>query len=160
MSAGRCRADDRISSGARGRCRPATGIALEPQSPFKSRGGAARLLGAMRYSYDGLRAALRDEAAFRQELALSAVLVPLALWLPLVPVERLLLIGSLGLVLVVELLNSAIESAVDRVGAERHTLSKRAKDLGSAAVMLSLLLAAGTWLTLLWPLATAWARGA
>jgi len=111
----------------------------------------------MRYSSAGLLAAWRDEAAFRQELGLCALLVPLALWLPLPPTERLMLIGSLVLVLIVELLNSAIEAAVDRMGVERHALSKKAKDLGSAAVMLALLLAAATWGVLLWPLLTAWA---
>jgi diacylglycerol kinase (ATP) len=131
---------------------------LDSDSPFKSRGGPARLLGAVRYSFDGVRSALRDEAAFRQELALCAVAVPLALWLPVTPLERLLMIGSLGLVLVVELLNSAIEAVVDRIGLERHVLSKRAKDLGSAAVMLSLVLAGATWLTLLWPLIRAWSQ--
>jgi diacylglycerol kinase (ATP) len=97
-------------------------------------------------------AAWRDEAAFRQELAACALLVPLALWLPVAPLERVALIGSLVLVLVVELLNSAIEAAVDRVGVERHALAKKAKDLGSAAVMLSLTFAAITWAVLLWPL--------
>lgn len=125
---------------------------MSTDSPFKSRGGLRRLVGAVRYSVSGLREAWRNEAAFRQEAAACAVLVPLAIWLPVTPLERLLLIGSLGLVLLVELLNSAIEAAVDRVGVERHALSGRAKDLGSAAVMLSLLLAAGTWATVLWPL--------
>jgi diacylglycerol kinase (ATP) len=83
-----------------------------------------------------------------------ALLVPLAFWLPVTPLERVLLIGSLVLVLVVELLNSAIEAVVDRVGTERNDLAKKAKDLGSAAVMLSLLLVATTWGVLLWPLLT------
>ena len=113
----------------------------------------------MRYSAAGLRAAWRDEAAFRQELAVCALLAPLALWLPLPPTERLMLIGCLVLVLVAELLNSAIEAAVDRTGTERHPLSKKAKDLGSAAVMLALLLAAATWCVLLWPLLMALTGG-
>jgi len=113
----------------------------------------------MRYSAAGLRAAWRDEAAFRQELAVCALLVPLALWLPLPPTERLMLIGCLVLVLVAELLNSAIEAAVDRTGTEPHLLSKKAKDLGSAAVMLALLLAATTWCVLLWPLLVALTGG-
>jgi diacylglycerol kinase (ATP) len=121
-------------------------------SPYKSRGGLRRLVGALRYSIAGLREAWRIEAAFRQEAVACAVLVPVAFWLPVSPLERLALLGSLGLVLVVELLNSAIEAAVDRVGVERHALSGRAKDLGSAAVMLSLLLAAGAWATVVWPL--------
>ena len=95
------------------------------QSPFKSRGGLARLLGALRYSVAGLRHAVRVEHAFRQEVILFAVAVPVAWLLPVSPLERLLLIGSLGLVLIVELLNSAIEATVDRVGAERHPLSAR-----------------------------------
>jgi len=85
---------------------------------------------------------------------LCAALVPVAIWLPVTPIERLILIGSLVLVLVVELLNSAIEAVVDRVGVERHALSGQAKDLGSAAVMLSLGLAGAAWLTVLWPLLT------
>ena len=125
---------------------------MPTDSPFKSRGGLGRLPGALRYSIAGFREAWRNEAAFRQEAAACAVLVPLALWLPVTPLERLALIGSLGLVVVVELLNSAIEAAVDRVGVERHALSGRAKDLGSAAVMLSLLLAVGSWATVVWPL--------
>jgi diacylglycerol kinase (ATP) len=103
--------------------------------------------------------AWRDEAAFRQELAACALLVPLALWLPVSPLERVMLIGSLGLVLVVELLNSAIEAVVDRIGIEHHALAKKAKDLGSAAVMLSLLLATTTWALLLWPLLRAQVGG-
>ena len=122
------------------------------ESPFKSRGGAHRLVAACRYSIDGLRAAWRAEAAFRQELALCVVLAPIALWLPISALETLALLGVLVLLLVVELLNSALEAVVDRVGLERHDLSKRAKDLGSAAVMLVLLLAGTTWATVLWPL--------
>ena len=119
-------------------------------SPFKSRGGAQRLLAATRYSISGLKAAWRDEAAFRQELAACAVLMPLALWLPVSLLERIALLGVLVLVLIVELLNSAVEAAVDRVGVERHELAKRAKDLGSAAVMIALLFAATTWGVVLW----------
>jgi diacylglycerol kinase (ATP) len=120
---------------------------------FKSRGGIARIAAATRYSLDGLRAAWRDEAAFRQELALCALLVPIALWLPVSAFERLALVGVLLVLLIVELLNSALEAVVDRVGIERHELSKRAKDLGSAAVMVTLALVALTWATVLWPLA-------
>ncbi len=125
---------------------------MSTPNPFKSRGGAQRLAAATRYSLDGLRAAWRGEAAFRQELAVCAVAVPIALWLPVPAVHRLALLGVLALLLVVELLNSAIEAAVDRVGPERHELSKRAKDLGSAAVMITLLMCAATWATILWPL--------
>lgn len=105
----------------------------------------------MRFSAQGFGHAWRYEAAFRQELILCAVLVPVALWLGDDGLERLLLIGSCALVLIVELLNSAVEAAIDRVGHERHELSGRAKDLGSAAVFVSLLLAAATWATVLLP---------
>ena len=124
---------------------------MAPVSPFKSRGGLSRLIAAARYSIAGLRAAWRDEASFRQEVALCGVLVPLALWLPVEPLGRLALIGVLVLILIVELLNSALEAVVDRVGFETNALSKQAKDLGSAAVLLCIVLAAATWLTVLWP---------
>jgi len=116
------------------------------------RGGAAglrRLIDATRYSLAGLAAAARHETAFRQELVLAAVLVPLGLWLGASGIERALLAGSVLLVLVVELLNSALETAVDRVSLEDHDLSRRAKDLGSAAVMLALVNAAIVWLLVL-----------
>ncbi|WP_136254133.1 diacylglycerol kinase [Onishia niordana] len=103
-----------------------------------------------RYSIKGLRAAFRNETAFRQELGLCLVLVPLALWLGQTPVEWILLIGSCLLVLIVELVNSAIESVVDRIGPERHELSGRAKDIGSAAVMMALIIAGLTWGLLTW----------
>ncbi|MBI4990433.1 MAG: diacylglycerol kinase [Rhodocyclales bacterium] len=119
-------------------------------SPHKSRGGLKRIWNATLYSRDGLLAAWRHEAAFRQELLLVAPLLPLGLYLGNNGIERALLVGSLLLILIVELLNSAVEAVVDRVSGERHDLSKRAKDLGSAAVMLSLLNAAVVWgLTLL-----------
>ncbi|MDY0013972.1 MAG: diacylglycerol kinase [Rhodocyclaceae bacterium] len=123
----------------------------EPQdaSAFKSRGGLMRIWRAFTYSLDGFKAALVHEAAFRQELALVLVLVPLALWLGDDILERVLLVGSLLQVLIVEILNSAVEAVVDRVSMDRHDLSKRAKDLGSAAVMLSLALAAWVWAGLL-----------
>ena len=107
-----------------------------------------RLINAVRYSLAGFRAAL-SEAAFRQELILALVLIPLGLYLGKTGVERVLLIGSVLLVLIVELLNSAVEAAVDRISTEMHELSKRAKDLGSAAVMLSLVNLAVVWLLLL-----------
>lgn len=107
--------------------------------------GLKRLILATGYSRDGLLAAWRHEAAFRQELLLLVVLGPLGLWLGTGGVEKALLVGSLLLVLIVELLNSAIEAVVDRTGAERHELSGRAKDLGSAAVLISLLLVALVW---------------
>ncbi len=126
---------------------------MASDSPFKSRGGFARIAAAGRNSMDGLRAAWRDEAAFRQELALCAVLVPIALWVPVGSLETLALIGVLAVLLIVELLNSALEAVVDRVGLERHALSKQAKDLGSAAVLIALVLVGATWATVLWPLA-------
>ena len=110
--------------------------------------GLRRLVNAAGYSLAGLKAAL-GEAAFRQELVLALVLVPLGLYLGASGIERALLVGSVLLVLVVELLNSAVEAAVDRVSIELHDLSKRAKDLGSAAVMVSLLNAAAVWLLVL-----------
>ncbi len=125
---------------------------MERRSPFKSRGGFERLQGALRYSINGFRQAWREEAAFRQEVAVCAALLPAALWLPVAPVERIVLIGSLVFVLIIELLNSAIEAVVDRVSFDRHELSKRAKDLGSAAVMLALLMAGASWLAILAPL--------
>ncbi|HYB52010.1 MAG TPA: diacylglycerol kinase [Burkholderiaceae bacterium] len=117
---------------------------------LKGKRGLQRLLNACRYSYDGLRSAWIEEDAFRQELLLGAVLVPVALLLPISPVERLLLIGSIFLVLIVELFNTAIEAAIDRHSFEINPLGKRAKDVGSAAVMLSLLFAAITWVSVLW----------
>lgn len=108
-----------------------------------------RIVDATRYSLAGLAAAFRHEAAFRQELVLAAVFVPLGLVLGADGVERGLLAGSVLLVLVVELLNSAIEAITDRIGSERHELAGRAKDLGSAAVMLSIAMAAAVWLLVL-----------
>jgi diacylglycerol kinase (ATP) len=113
------------------------------------RTGLKRIVNATFFSLAGLRAAWCHEAAFRQECALVAVLTPLALWIGTTAVERALLIGSCGLVLVVELLNSAIEATVDRVGTDHHKLSGRAKDLGSAGVLTSLALAAVIWALIL-----------
>jgi diacylglycerol kinase (ATP) len=112
--------------------------------------GFERLIRATGYSLAGLKSCVRHEAAFRQELALVVAAVPLALWLGEGGVERALLIASLLLVLIVELLNTAVEVVVDRVGVEAHVLSGRAKDLGSAAVMLALVNALVVWLMLLW----------
>ncbi|MDN6180340.1 MAG: diacylglycerol kinase [Halomonas subglaciescola] len=112
--------------------------------------GFAHLLHSTRYSLKGLGAALRHEAAFRQEVAISALLLPVAVWLGQSVTETLLLVGSCVLVLIVELLNSAIESVVDRIGTEHHELSGRAKDIGSAAVMLALAFAGLTWALLTW----------
>lgn len=108
-----------------------------------------RVWRAAGYSFAGLKAALVNEAAFRQELALCVILAPLGLWLGRDGVERSLLVGSLMLVLIVELLNSAIETVVNRIGNEPHELSGRAKDIASAAVFLSLLLVALVWVLVL-----------
>ena len=108
-----------------------------------------RVWRAAGYSVSGLKAALANEAAFRQEMALFVLLAPLGLWLGRNGVERSLLVGSLVLVLVIELLNSAVEAAVNRIGNEPHELSGRAKDIASAAVFLSLLLVALVWVLVL-----------
>jgi diacylglycerol kinase (ATP) len=107
---------------------------------------------ATKNSWSGLVFAVREESAFRQELTLAACLVPLALLLPFGAVERLMLIGSVVMVLIVELLNSSIEAAIDRISVEHHGLSKRAKDYGSAAVTLSLVICVMVWVTLAWRL--------
>jgi diacylglycerol kinase (ATP) len=109
-----------------------------------------RILLAVRCSFMGFAHAWKYEAAFRQEIALTLLLVPLAMLLGRTGVERVILVGSCLLVLIVELLNSAIEAAVDRVGDEHHELSGRAKDLGSAAVFVSLLAVATVWFTVAW----------
>ena len=121
------------------------------ESSHKSKSGMQRIWRATFYSAAGFRAALEHEPAFRQELLLCAGLLPFALWLPLLPTERAILIGSLLLVLVVELLNSAIEAVVDRVSLDNHDLSRRAKDLGSAAVFLSLAIVVVTWILVAGP---------
>jgi diacylglycerol kinase (ATP) len=123
----------------------------EAESPYKSVGGPRRVWNALRYSMRGLAFALRVESAFRQELTLAVILVPAALALALPPLETLALIASVVLVLIVELINSSIESAVDRISLDHHRLSGRAKDLGSAAVFLALLLCLATWLLLAGP---------
>ncbi len=101
--------------------------------------GLPRIIDAVGYSWKGLQAAFKHEAAFRQELILGLVLIPVAIWLGQTAVEYALMFGSLLLVIIVEILNSAIEAVVDRTGNEYHELSGRAKDMGSAAVMLALL---------------------
>ena len=116
---------------------------------LKGKRGLQRLLNATRYSLDGLRAAWAHEDAFRQEVLLAAILIPVALLLRVGVVEKILLIGVVVVVLIVELLNTGIEAAVDRDSFEINPLGKRAKDFGSAAVMLALLLAGGTWIAIL-----------
>lgn len=118
-------------------------------NPQKARKGLNRILHATGYSLQGLRAGW-GETAFRQEALLSFVLLPVSFWLGQNWVEITLLAGSVLLVMIVELLNTCIESAIDRIGPEWHDLSKRAKDMGSAAVLLSLLLALGIWTGALW----------
>lgn len=120
-------------------------------SAFKSKPGLSRLRRALGYSWAGLRAAVRHEAAFRQELALGLPALLLAWWLAPGRWQALALTASVLLVWVVELLNSAIEAVADAVSVERHPLLGRAKDLGSAAVMLCLLLAVITWAVVFWP---------
>jgi len=119
-------------------------------NPHKGRTGLDRVIHATGYSISGLTTAYRGESAFRQEFWVAVVLVPLAFWVGRGWVEVAMLAGSVLLVLIVELLNSAIEAAIDRVSFEWHDLSKRAKDLGSAAVFLSLMLCAGVWGAALW----------
>ena len=113
--------------------------------------GWGRMIYAFGYSMQGFKACFQAEEAFRQELFLLLFLAPLGLWLGATPVERVLLIGCLLMVLIVELLNSAIEAGVDRVGLERHELSARAKDIASAAVFMSMTLAWVTWGLILIP---------
>ena len=113
-------------------------------NPQKNRQGLSRVWHAAGYSLAGLRAGW-NETAFRQEALASVVLVPAAFWLGNSWIETVLLAGTVMGVLIVELLNTGIEAAIDRIGPEWHALSKRAKDMGSAAVLLSLLLCAGTW---------------
>ncbi len=116
-----------------------------PESPHKGKTGLRRILNAFLYSLDGLRAAYRHEDAFRQEVLLAALLLPAAFLVPASGTGRALLVGSVLLVLVVELLNSAVEATVDRISLEDHRLAKRAKDIGSAAVLISLLNVVAVW---------------
>jgi len=118
---------------------------MERQKPR----GFTRFYKAFVASFLGFQGAFREEAAFRQELAFAAVVVPLGLWLGHTGVERALLVAPMLLILVVELVNSAIEATVDRIGFERHTLAGLAKDIGSAAVMTSFVLLAVVWLLVL-----------
>jgi diacylglycerol kinase (ATP) len=115
------------------------------ESPFKGRAGLQRVLNAAGYSWAGLSAAFRHENAFRQEVFLALLLIPLALYLGDSGIERALMIGAVLGVLIVELLNSAVEAAVDRISLEHHHLIKRAKDMGSAAVMIALVNVGVVW---------------
>jgi diacylglycerol kinase (ATP) len=115
------------------------------ESPFKGKTGVIRIVHAFFNSVSGLEDAWRNESAFRQEILLAVFLVPIACLSPVTAVERALLIGSLLLVMIVELLNTSVEAAIDRISFDRHSLSKRAKDIGSAAVFLTLVLLAVVW---------------
>ena len=118
---------------------------------FKGKQGLTRLFNALGYSRDGLAAAWKHEAAFREEVLLLLVAVPLALYFGQDGMARALLIGSILLVLIVEVLNSGLEAIVDKASPEKHELAKRAKDMGSAAVLLALINAAVVWACVLWP---------
>ena len=118
---------------------------------FKGKKGFVRLWNALGYSRDGLAAAWKNEAAFREEVLLAVVAIPLALFLGKTGVDRSILIGSIILILIVEILNSAIEAVVDKALPEKHELAKRAKDMGSAAVLFSLINACIVWACILWP---------
>ncbi len=115
------------------------------ESPYKGKTGLVRLWNAFGYSLAGLRAAYKHEDAFRQEVLLATILIPLALWLPVSYLGKAMMIASVLLVIVVELLNSAIEATVDRISLENHDLAKRAKDIGSSAVLVSLINVLAVW---------------
>ena len=123
----------------------ANGAALDRYKPR----GLTRVLRAAGASLRGLLGAFREEAAFRQELAFAALVIPLGLWLGHSGIERALLVGPMVLILIVELINSAIEATVDRIGFERHALAGLAKDVGSAAVFMSFVLLTAVWLLVL-----------
>lgn len=119
------------------------------ESRYKGKTGLRRVINAFGYSIDGLGSAIRNEPAFRQELVLAAVLIPVALFVDASGVERAVMIASVLIVLIVELLNSAVEAAVDRVSLDDHLLAKRAKDMGSAAVLLALVNLVAVWVSIL-----------
>jgi len=118
---------------------------------FKGKQGLVRLFNALGYSRDGLAAAWKNEAAFREEVLLAIVAIPLAIFLGETGIDRALMIGSIVLILIVEILNSGLEAIVDKASPEKHELAKQAKDMGSAAVLLSLINAAVVWACVLWP---------
>lgn len=121
------------------------------ESPFKGKTGLIRIVHAFFNSMAGLEDAWRHESAFRQEILLACVLVPLASFAPVTAAERALLIGSVLLVIIVELLNTGVEAAIDRISFDHHSLSRRAKDIGSAAVFVALVLLALVWALILLP---------
>ena len=124
-------------------------------SPFKGKTGIVRIVHAFFNSCAGLADAWRHESAFRQEILLAAILIPIAFLVPVTPAERAILISAVLLVMVVELLNTGVEVAIDRISFEHHSLSKRAKDIGSAAVFVALVLLAAVWGVILLPLVRA-----
>jgi len=134
-------------------------LAPLPFNPYKGNRGVTRAWHAMKNSFAGFRVAIREESAFRQELTLACILVPCGVFVPVDAVSRVLLLGSVLLVLIVELLNSSVEAAIDRISLERHELSRRAKDLGSAAVMVALVMCVLTWGLIVGPLVVGWVRG-
>ncbi len=117
---------------------------------MKSKGGLSRLVNALKYTWDGLKAAAQFEEAFKQELMVVIPLSIAAWFIPVSAVERALLFSVLQLILIVELINSAIEANTDHISLDRHPLAKRAKDMGSAAVFLTILIATVTWVAVLW----------
>jgi diacylglycerol kinase (ATP) len=133
-------------------------LAPLPFNPYKGNRGLTRAWHAMKNSLAGFRVAIREESAFRQELTLAAILIPCGMLVPVDPVSRVLLLGSVLLVLIVELLNSSVEAAIDRISLERHELSRRAKDLGSAAVMVALGMCLMTWGLIVGPLVVHWVK--
>jgi diacylglycerol kinase (ATP) len=134
-------------------------LAPLPFNPYKGNRGLTRAWHAMKNSFAGFRVAIREESAFRQELTLACILVPCGIVVPVDAVSRVLLLGSVLLVLIVELLNSSVEAAIDRISLERHELSRRAKDLGSAAVMVALVMCVLTWALIVGPLVVRWVGG-
>ncbi len=118
------------------------------ESPYKGKTGLQRIWDALFYSLDGLAAAFKHEDAFRQEVLLALILIPIAIYMPVSGIGKALMVASVLLVLIVELLNSGLEAVTDRISLEDHVLAKRAKDLGSAAVMLSLVNVPVVWLLL------------
>ena len=129
----------------------AVGAPLE--SPFKGKTGLVRILNAFFHSMAGLQDAWKCESAFRQEVLLAAIMIPAACLVPVSMVERAMLIVTVALVIIVELLNSGVEAAIDRISFDHHSLSKRAKDIGSAAVFVALVLCGAVWGLILLPLA-------
>jgi len=119
------------------------------KSPYKGKTGIKRLINAFKYSVEGTLAAFKHEDAFRQEVILSTILIPLAIYLGQTATEQALMIASILLIIIVELLNSSVEATVDRISVKRHKLAKRAKDIGSAAVFFSLINATVIWFLIL-----------